>query len=885
MFAKRSWWLVWFALCFQPALVCADWRPVSAGGVKVQSDGKSGWKILSEQDDEFDLTSKEELQARPGDTFEIKLRIQVDLHTHALPELACYDAAGKEIEVPSALESGPGVSTTNWQSFRRIFAVRPGTASVRARVRADGRGEIGIADLEFRPIKIDTYQTGALIEPMYPKLRKGLVLESNLGIVNTELLTESDRDSDGKWTVIYVDLDKLSEPEQKGEDWRTKFEYRPNEIYWSDGAVLKSDSVQQDRAADLTKALHFRMKIHEGPHRVILSDPGRAVAVSTDAKTWKRYEGGSELDVGTMAVKDGILEFWLDACYRDPVTVGPAYFDYVRVLPKDNAPSVAKLFDAARKKPERVLRGSVEDKAVRVSVRATQFDGGANWPVRCGLPISQGELVSAENATVLDTSGHALPTQNRAMATWPDGSVKWLYLDFRHDFSSSAHGQYSVAYGNQRKQIVPSTSVQIQESANGLEVDSGAIRFSVPKARFGLLENVRTATDKLLQREPISIDILEASGAKWRALDLPVETLRVEQSGPLHAVILVETSLPASGAAARGFAHRARIHVYANSPLIEIDYFIANTDSRKQLKVRSISMRVKPSGRGQGSGASIQSTADAKESGAVALGGDALLSAGVEAFREQYPKALRWNAEGLQIDLWAPEGGDYDWIQGVGKTHHIALFYGAAGGDAALLAQGPVLALAEPQWYTSSKALGLIDTAALSPLPEVEKTLDAHMAGSVVGRVGLGFENYGDHSSSGYVKGTYLWDNNEYDLPAGAIVHFARTGDRAALRLALASALHYLDVDVIHYSSKNADWPGAPHTHSHGTVGHHTGRESGYVACRLRAGTDLVQLLYRRSGRSCGCPTYRRLGAESHQAGRNHGYDGARDGPSHDDAY
>jgi hypothetical protein len=112
-------------------------------------------------------------------------------------------------------------------------------------------------------------------------------------------------------------------------------------------------------------------------------------------------------------------------------------------------------------------------------------------------------------------------------------------------------------------------------------------------------------------------------------------------------------------------------------------------------------------------------------------------------------------------------------------------------------------------------------------MPEVEKTLAKHMADSVVGKVGLGFENWGDHSSSGYVQGTYLWDNNEYDLPAAAFVHFARTGDEGALRIALASAQHYVDVDCIHHSSKRPEDVGAPHTHSHGDVGHHTADRPG----------------------------------------------------------
>jgi hypothetical protein len=92
----------------------------------------------------------------------------------------------------------------------------------------------------------------------------------------------------------------------------------------------------------------------------------------------------------------------------------------------------------------------------------------------------------------------------------------------------------------------------------------------------------------------------------------------------------------------------------------------------------------------------------------------------------------------------------------------------------------------------------------------------------VIERVGLGFENFGDHSSPGYVRGTVAWANNEYDQPAANINHFARTGDREALRIGLASAQHYMDVDICHFSSTRAEWVGAAKVHGHGVIGHHT---------------------------------------------------------------
>src|SRR5439155_10520475 len=133
-----------------------------------------------------------------GDTCAVNLSIRVDLNTKALPELACYDAAGREIRGLSALENGPRYFTTDWQELRRVFLARPGSASVRARIRGSGKGQIELADLDFRSQPIDPYQTGALVTQLHPSLRNGVVLESNFGIVNTSAVSKDDRDGDGK---------------------------------------------------------------------------------------------------------------------------------------------------------------------------------------------------------------------------------------------------------------------------------------------------------------------------------------------------------------------------------------------------------------------------------------------------------------------------------------------------------------------------------------------------------------------------------------------------------------------------------------------------------------------------------------------------------------
>jgi hypothetical protein len=775
------------------------WRAPSNPAVQVSADGV----ITNSAQGEYELTSVQDLKADPGAVFEVKVRIKVDLHTRALPELASYDAAGKEIPGRSSLAMGPGTVTPNWLEYSRFFPAAPGAASVRAKIRGSGGGQTHVAELGFRPAKVDPYGTGALISQPYPTHRRGVMLESNLGIVNAEFISEADRDGDGKWAVIATDLDTLAKV-KSGVDWRTSMEYNPNLIYWSDGVTLKSDSIKDDRSPDVSRALHFRMKAHAGPYRVTMNDPSRAVAISLDGKTWSRHEGGREADLGVMAARDGIIEFWLDACYRDAVNAGPVYFDYVRLMPEDVPDADERLFQAARRKAPSQVRGSVEQKRVQIKVRAPQFAGGAKWPVRCGLPIPQGELATPSNVTVLDATGREVPSQIRIAGEWRDGSVKWLSLDFEHDFSTSGQAQYTVVYGNGvRSTTAPRQQVKVNKTAQGIEIDTGAIRFSVPQAKFGMVQDVRTADGRVLQAGPLVTEIAEVTGKVWH---VPDAELQIETAGPLHTVI-----------AAKAPGYRARIHAYAGSPLVQIDYFFANMDSRAKVEVKSIVVKAPVAG--GGSGVVIAATADAKSPGWSSNG---TIGVGLEAFREQYPKALRWANEGLKIDLWAPEGGRYEWMQGVGKTHRMALYYGKVAGDGALLANGAVLALATPEWYTASGVFGPIEPAAKSPLPSAEKVLAQHVSRRIVGEVGLGFENYGDHLSPAYVKGASMWIDNEYDVPAAAILGFVRTGDVDALRVGVASAQHYVDVDTIHFSTQNPNWIGGPHSHSHDTNGHHT---------------------------------------------------------------
>src|SRR6185295_19922369 len=66
------------------------------------------------------------------------------------------------------------------------------------------------------------------------------------------------------------------------------------------------------------------------------------------------------------------------------------------------------------------------------------------WPTRVGVPFAKGR-VSKENVIgVTAPDGKNVAVQTKAMGTWPDGSIKWLLVDFPADVPANGHVFYTL---------------------------------------------------------------------------------------------------------------------------------------------------------------------------------------------------------------------------------------------------------------------------------------------------------------------------------------------------------------------------------------------------------------------------------------------------------
>ena len=100
------------------------------------------------------------------------------------------------------------------------------------------------------------------------------------------------------------------------------------------GQSLQSPRIESDRERpeDGAPALHTRITgIPQGFYLVYMNHPCRAMAISSDGKTWQRcLPPWGEVCLGAAEITDGTFELWVDDRYAMPGRLGSCYYDYIR---------------------------------------------------------------------------------------------------------------------------------------------------------------------------------------------------------------------------------------------------------------------------------------------------------------------------------------------------------------------------------------------------------------------------------------------------------------------------------------------------------------------------------------------------------------------------
>ena len=495
-------------------------------------------------------------------------------------------------------------------------------------------------------------------------------------------------------------------------------------------------------------------------------------------------------------------------------------------------------------------------------------------PVTSGVPFPMGALKDAAQIRLLDERGQEIPLQAKASATWRDGSVKWVLLDFPLDAEANATRHLAIEFGEGVSRSAPRETVRVEDTATAIEVSTGPLRFTIPKTNAAVMQSVRLAPGSAGSpaREVLVADGLElalglAGPQPGKSLrPLPPTEVKVEESGPERAVVRISGWLAGGDAPAAqpGLQYLWRLQACAGAASVRAQLTLVNLGASNRLTlVSSYGLKLVPARSGSAAPsadaiiggdrqvhrAALPDAGAALELRQLAEGeyqvrGSGTNAGGIRApgwiawnndrgglllavrdFWQQFPKALRADAGGPSVELYpaaAPE--PLDWDQGLAKTHELLLDFDArkiapeAAAARAAAFEHPLFALAPSEWYCASKVFGDLAPFDFDLFPDYETLVEAG-GDKFIQSMATGIRNWGDFYYGGPYKGKNSFMDLEYDVPHNFLAQFARTGQRKYLDAARRMARHQADIDVNHFTGWQ--WKHSPrHTEIQAEFGH-----------------------------------------------------------------
>ncbi len=204
---------------------------------------------------------------------------------------------------------------------------------------------------------------------------------------------------------------------------------------------------------------------------------------------------------------------------------------------------------------------------------------GVAWP--------KGQHQANATFALKTPDGKKVPMQTWTTAVWPDGSLKWTGHALAPD--APAADYYEIAAGANAQHSQP---VSVKTSASATIVDTGAVVCELPHSGAALISSVSR------QGKPILVNgLLTGSrqdsperGARIESFSSEIESVQVEQSGPVRAVVKITGTHRTEGQR-DWLPFSVRLYFHAGSECIRMVHtFVFDGDEQKDF-ISSLGVR------------------------------------------------------------------------------------------------------------------------------------------------------------------------------------------------------------------------------------------------------------------------------------------------------
>lgn len=484
---------------------------------------------------------------------------------------------------------------------------------------------------------------------------------------------------------------------------------------------------------------------------------------------------------------------------------------------------------------------TLKEGSVPIAVEEAGGIARQGWPVRVGVPFAQGALPEGGAVALTSPSGAAVPVQVANMGRWPDGSVRWLLVDFPADVPAGGHVFYTLT---KSPTAAPVAKPIAREQDGAIVIDTEARQWKFDdKTILGLFagEDIWWETGEgkrhifKLQGEDAGVSII-VNGPQQAVVkavgwyfapgdDKPIARgeLRAEFARGQSWLKLSNTYTYAGDPwkdtlGSTGITFRFPGHKH-NAAAIELDGQTVSAPGALQLRQVNEMLAL------------VGDRAGRRAGGAVSLSGDAGHTTVMHrGLWRMAPKQVDLDpaAGSMTFHYWPRSAGTMSWKPdedswvssssapeamaiGVSRTHEFIISDNHRGAPdlAAVTAahDEPVLAIVAPRYLCGTNAIHGLSPYDPVNCPELENAVSEIIDSYTLHREVFGLYGQWYFGSMGNMfdqeRKLWAWYGrfgnilNEQDIVHGPWLAYLRSGDRKHFHYALTNTTHLMDVGTI----------------------------------------------------------------------------------------
>jgi hypothetical protein len=201
-----------------------------------------------------------------------------------------------------------------------------------------------------------------------------------------------------------------------------------------------------------------------------------------------------------------------------------------------------------------------------------------------GVPWPRGQFTRDTAFAVRTADGRPVASQTWPLATWPDGSLKWIGVALAT--SAPIADEYQISAG---PAVAPPQPLTATESNDAIEIDTGVITCRIPRRGAVLVESIRRGSrviardGRLVALTQNAPEVAAGTVAAREEFTSRISAVMLEQRGPVRAVVKIEGQhVTRAGGARAWLPFTVRLYFHAGGEAMRVMHtFVFDGDEQK----------------------------------------------------------------------------------------------------------------------------------------------------------------------------------------------------------------------------------------------------------------------------------------------------------------